>query len=318
MLKMVAVLLSFPLFAAISDNEVREKLGGEGLVGRIHGADLDRKVFVLTVRDANDFFNYRLFSLVFAPSEGNAAELKRHDQVRVFGRLMSNPSGQGHILVRRFELMASSPVANDYQHRTEIPGELREKTRIEAQVHAVDREKGILVIDYGDAVIPVYVPVSGQATLANLYRNDVITFSYRVREHPSRPLHLELDGNIRVIDAMVSHHKQQVTYEGHLALFPASPQIKFNVFALACHDCAGQRFYTLVNFRDPEEFARLREFLQSVWDRDLTYTAGRNKLVNTGIKLRVTGTVNVVSKSQANPQIMVQSIRDIEVLSQPE
>ena len=90
-------------------------------------------------------------------------------------------------------------------------------------------------------------------------------------------------------------------------LFPASPQVKFNVFALHQKDQDGvSKEYTLVNFEDEKVFEAIRNKLQSLWDSSPDAVINsRNKLLNTKIRIRATGTFNVVDPGQANPQIML-------------
>lgn len=306
-----------PLSAVHDDKTVRERLRGEGLVGHIHGAFPDRKLFVLTVRDEQDFSNFRFFTLIFTDASA-AGNLKRHDRVQVFGTLLKNPSEQRHILVHRFNLLEPAVHAYNYEHYTQLPGDLPPTGQLQVVVHAVSTEKGVLVVDYGDAIVPVFIADidATAAMLEKLHRGDIIMLPYKLRSHPNRPPHMELDGEIEIIDALADRNGMQVTWEGYLVMFPDRTQIKFNVFTLAHDDGYGvERFYTITNFRDPGAFDRIMQLLQNEWDRQVQYILpARNKLINKRIRLRVTGKVSVNRKNQVNPMLIVEARDDIEVL----
>jgi hypothetical protein len=58
----------------------------------------------------------------------------------------------------------------------------------------------------------------------------------------------------------------------------------------------------------------MREKLQKVWDKyPGEYTNGRNKFVSKRLRVRVTGTFNQVSTSQANPQILINSPDNVQI-----
>ena len=314
---LLAGLPSF-LYAAHDDATVQEKLGGEGLVGHMHGSFPDRKLFVLTVRDEQDFSNFRFFTLVFTDYSA-APNLKRHDKVKVFGTLMPNPSEQRHILVHNITILEPERhTYNTYQHQTQLPGDLPYEGELQVTVHAVNTEKGVLVVDYGDAIVPVFITdvAAAEATLTTLHRGDIITLPYKLRRYPNRPPHVELNGNIEVLDALVDRHGLQVTWEGYLVMFPRSNQTKFNVFTLAHDDGYGvERLYTITNFLDPGAQARITKLLQDVWDKHTAHIqVSRNKLSNKHIRLRITGKISVIRQNQVNPMIIVMERDDIEVL----
>ena len=317
---LITMLIGLPvsLYALHDDATVREKLNGTGLVGHIHGSFPQRKLFVLTVRDEEDFSNFRFFTLIFTDASA-AANLKRHDQVKVFGTLLPNPSEQRHILVHKVTVIQAERHAyNDYQHKTQLPGYLPYEGELQVTVHAVSTEKGVLVVDYGDAIVPVFIPdvTAAEETLATLHRGDIITLPYKLRQHPNRPAHMELNGEIEVLDALVDRHGLQVTWEGYLVMFPRSNQTEFNVFTLAHDDGYGvERLYTITNFLDPGAFARITKLLQDEWDKHAAHIQPlRNKLRNKHIRLRITGKISVIRQNQVNPMIIVEERDDIEVL----
>ena len=134
-------------------------------------------------------------------------------------------------------------------------------------------------------------------------------------------MHLRLDeasgqASVQVIESIRARHGKKVTVEGALILFPKSPEIIFNVFAVEDKPAdVLLRQFTLVNFEDPELFSRVRAKLQAARDRfPNDFTNGHNKLVSQKVRVRATGTFNLVDANQDNGQILLQSIEDLEVL----
>lgn len=301
------------------DVAVQKKLDSEGVVGHVHGTMIDEGMVVFTVRDENDFSNFQIFTLIFPQVDDTVSSLKRHDKLRIFGMLLKNPSQQRHIMVSKFEVLQRSPIAYDYRHQTALPDDLVGKERIVALVHAIDGDKGILVIDYRDVIIPVFIANidTMPETYNNLHRNDIIELPFVIRKHPRRPPHLELNGELKVLDAIVDRHGQTVTYEGYLTMFPDHTQTKLNVFSLARDEGIEgiERLYTVTNFRDPGKFFRITNLLQKVWDEGIaTVSIARNRYSNRSIRLRITGKIAVARKNQVNPMLLVNSRQEIEIL----
>src|SRR5438445_610982 len=69
-----------------------------------------------------------------------------------------------------------------------IPDDLLAATELIGKVHAVNDDGRIFVIEYKDAVIPVFVPVANLT--AGLYRNDKIHLVFQFAMNPPRPTHL--------------------------------------------------------------------------------------------------------------------------------
>lgn len=301
------------------DVAVQQKLASEGLVGHIHGTMIDERMIVFTVRDEADFSNFQIFTLIFTQVDDRARQLKRHDKLRVFGVLLKNPSQQRHIMVSKFEVLQRSPIVYDYRHQTVLPEALVGKERIIALVHAIDSEKRILVIDYHDAIIPVFVADSTTLpeVFTKLHRNDIIEIPFVIRNHPRRPPHLELNGTLKVIDAIVDRHGKTVTYEGYLTMFPDNTQTQLNVFSLVRDEGIEgiERLYTMTNFRDPGKFFRITRLLQTLWDeRIASVSIARNRYNNRELRLRITGKIAVARKNQVNPMLILKSRQAIEVL----
>jgi hypothetical protein len=67
-----------------------------------------------------------------------------------------------------------------------------------------------------------------------------------------------------------------------------------------------ERTYTLVNFEDADAFQAIRDKLAAAWEqRAADAVDGRNKQLNPKVRLRASGTLNVLMPNQANPQILL-------------
>jgi hypothetical protein len=302
---------------------VGDQLASGGLEGWIHGAVAEQGLYVLTYRTPGKFFEYIQLSLV--PKDDAVAKqlagFKRHDKVRVEGSYMHNTSQQKHILVASVELVKvyENPYAvKPYEHQAKIPAELLEKSSETFLVHAISPEGQVLVVQYRDAVIPIFVH-DGSLT-KDLYRGDLVRLSFKIQRRPSEPVHLSLDETqpVEVLESIKELNGQRTTIEGVLVLFPKSPEILFNVFAVrqSLQGNGLDRQFTLVSFENEELFKKIREKLQAAWDEAGTaYVNGRNKLVSTKIRVRATGILNDIDPSQANPQILLESIDDLQILT---
>lgn len=187
-------------------------------------------------------------------------------------------------------------------------------------MHAVDAGGAILVVEYEDIVLPVFV--NRPELTKNLARNDVVRLAYEIRTLPDRPVHLQLkdvEQPIEVVDSIMALHGQPASVEGELVLFPKSPQVKFNVFAVL-QPLPGnlRRQFTLANFESDDAFKAIRDKLQAAWDSEPEGTAvsGRNKLISTKLRVRATGTFNEIDPGQANAQILLDGPDSVEILAQ--
>lgn len=303
--------------------KLSEELESTGLIGSIHGAYPSSRLFVVSVREPENFFSHREFSLVASDeiTLNVLSRIKRHDQVCIRGRFLPNPSEQKHILAESVTVLESWSHQDDfkpYQRKTFLPEELKNQTSFVGKVHAVAGEGQVLVIEYKDAVIPVFVE-SSQLT-KDLFRGDLIRMSYRLQNIPTQPTHLRVNLEqpkpIEVLDSMAALHEKDIVVKGKLVKFPQSPQIKFDVYAIAVETQAITRYFTLVNFQDTSEFQKIRDKLAQIWETHLsTATSGRNMLINQDVIIEVSGRVNVVSPEQANPQILLSGADDIKLLT---
>jgi len=303
-------------------------LASEGVVGWMHGAVAERGLFVFTLRHPQDFFIYDDFPVVPGSAEVGAvlAGLQRHDQVRVFGKLETR-GAQRHLFVERVELVkafAPSQTAPRYRHDATVPAALRERTELVGRVHAVDADGAVLVVELADLVVPIFVEAPElQAVTKDLWRNDKVKVRYSVAMHPGRPAHLRLDATrgpaVEVLNEIARGHGEAIELEGELTLFPKSPQLTFDIWALRIVD--GDRVeceYTLVNFEDMKVFEAIRAELAGAWAASPAAPVdARNKLVKPGLRVRAKGVLNVISPSQANPQILLGSIEAVEAFQAP-
>lgn len=300
--------------------DLSEKLATTGIDGWIHAAAEPFGEYVLTYRKPGDFFSHLEMAIIPASEDAKAqfAGLVRGDKVHVVGQLVNKISPLGHVLVSSLTMVKKyEPVTPHvpYQYSVDLAGikaELQKDTALYAVVHAQTATGGVLVLDYKDMVLPVYVPEKYREQAKALFRGDIVGIAYKIRETPHEPLHVEIDestdNSLIVYDHMVwCHDKKDQSLTGELVLFEKSPQITMNVWALRHTDANGmQRNWTLVNFEDQEQWLAMNDKLAAAWDANkATLARGRNQLLNPKLKITAHGTMNVVSQSQANPQLMV-------------
>ncbi len=298
-------------------------LEGEGLLGWMHGSVPEMGLFVFTYRHPDDFFRYADFPCIPATPEvaKDLAARSRHDKVRMFGKIeLKGP--QRHIVVQRVELSKAwepTVTAPPYEHDSTLPPQLLSGTTLVGRVHAMDANGRVLVVELGDLVVPILVDSPELAK--DLFRNYKIRLHYTVATSPNRPAHLRLDTShatpIEVIDRIVAGHGQPIELEGELVLFPKSPQLTLDIWALRIVDADRvEREYTLVNFEDAKEFEAIRAKLAQGWAAsNATPISVRNKLLKPGVRVHAKGILNVISPSQANPQILLDSANSVDVMT---
>jgi hypothetical protein len=319
----IAALVLLSACAGLPAQLERELGAGRAVEGEIHGAYPDLNLYVFTFRNPENFFEYVEVSLV-APTDALRAQLaglRRHDRVRIGGAIMDNRSQQTHIELASLEVIrkyAATPPIPPYEYDATVPDDLQGKSSELFLVHAVNAGGSVLVVEHEDVVLPVYV--TRPELTRGLARNDVVRLFYEIRTRPDRPVHLQLadvERPVEVIDSVTALHGKPAAIEGALVLFPQSPQVRFNVFAVL-QELPGntQRQYTLVNFDDPAVFETIRTKLQAAWDAGGvgSFVSGRNKLVSTKVRIRATGTFNQIDPNQANAQIVLDGPDAIEIL----
>jgi hypothetical protein len=325
LLPALVILMTASCAHAVDLKQIEHELNTTGAVGWVHGASPSQGLYVFTYRNPKDFFDFVEMSLVAPKTEilKQLEALGRHDQVRIKGTFMDNPSPQKHIEVTSVEMVKKfvSPYpVPAYEHEAKVPDELLDKTTARFLVHAVHSDGHILVVEYKDTVLPIWVR-NGDLT-KNLFRGDVVQLTFSIQANPNQPVHLKINeaapGAVQLVDSIKARNGKPVTVEGTLVFFPKSPEISFNVFAVLDQLPDGlTRQYTLVNFDSPDAFTAIRKKLQDAWDKyPGAYTNGRNKLVSTRIRVRATGIFNEVDPNQANAQILLKSADAIEVLEQ--
>ncbi len=296
------------------------------LPGWIHAAVHGRGLYVFTYRKPNDFFSFADFPLE-ATTDAVASRLlnlKRHDAVMLKGRFKVNAAPIHHIELEDFQLVTpyvADETAPPRMPEATIPDDLLGATELIGKVHAVNDDGRIFVIEYKDAVIPVFVPIANLT--GGLYRNDKIHLVFQFAMTPPRPTHLWLDTAaakpLEVMERLLDLHGKPFTAEGTLIRFPQSPQIITDVYALQVTDTDGvSREYTLLNDRDPTIFAKIHDKLAAAWKmRPAQVIDGRNKLSNPSIKVKAVGTFNLISPNQANAQILLDSADNVTVTMLP-
>ena len=292
-----------------------------GLEGEIHGAVPDAGLFILTYRDTPSSF----VELSLIPKDRTLLQemmaLHRHDRVRISGYFLNNPSPQKHVRITSMTVLkkfiSTYPVPQ-YSYGARVPSDLAGKSNAVFLVHAVREGGHILVVEYQDAIIPIFV--QNEKLTQHLYRNDMIRLKFQLQSLPRQPTHLKLDEGaaqaVVVLDSILSKHGQAITTEGKLVLFPKSPLLKFNIFAVLDPMAGGyQRQYPLICFDDPTVFAAVRAKLQAAWDKyPGAYMNGRGKLIHTRLRVHVSGIFNEVDPNQANAQILISSADAVEIL----
>lgn len=302
--------------------DIAQALKEQGLVGWVHGRSGEGGHLVFTVRSPDDFFRSVEMTLIGTdPASVLALESAgRHDQLCVTGQIAAFGGDQLHVLANAVVIKQPFDDGQDasglppYEHTSPPVSELPEAGEITARVHAVDPSR--LVVEWGDRIVPVVVNPADLP--GGLYRGDRVLLRYVRRDVPGRPPHLELDTRFaepcEVVDRVAERHGQGIELVGVLALFPKSPQITRNIFALQVEEQSFLTNYTLVNFDNPELFQAIQEALQNLWTAAPNgRQRGRNNYVNPTIRLRVRGTLHIPSPAQANPQVLIGTLTDIQV-----
>ncbi len=298
-------------------------LGGEGVLLEVHGIVPVSSMFVVTFRNPKNFFQSVHLSLLGADqaTRNMIRTLRRHDVVLVKGWINDEiPAPQRHLEANSIMLIERSPdstASQDYNYEA-LPDVVLNMTELTGKVHSVYAEGQVLVIEYKDMVIPVFVKEQWLEQTKSLFRGDIVAIKYVVQSGPRRPVHLNLDpkktDSFKVLRSVVTGHGSPVKLSGKLLMFPKSPMVKFPVFAIDVDMGNGVLLpHTVLSFTDPELFKAARELFQSAWDRNpSTVRNYRNKFVNDAISVTVSGTYNMIDPGQANPQIIIDSLSNIE------
>lgn len=320
-MRIISVLVFFVYVSVAGAQDVSADLRGSGLEVEVHGASVDSGHIVGGVAVYDSIVpQYDYYSLTTQDPEvaHQFKGLKRHDRLRVWGELdTENRSQQKHLIISRVVVETPSDIElPDFHRKADFPASFpTEDQSFKALVHAIYLEKQILVVEYKDMVLPVQVPPS--ITLPDLYKNDLVEIKAKIARHPENPKHLRLI-EISQKDALVDLHGQTFEKSGALVRFPKSPQVRFDVYAI--QDDLGDglsRQFTILNFENPELFHQIREKFESYWKAgdQSKIENGRNKMINRSLIVKAKGIANMVHRGQANPQIIVNDINDIEWVS---
>jgi hypothetical protein len=297
----------------------------QGVQVEVHGADHQNGMYAIAYRPKN-FFDYVIISLqadytnpTYPVVAAQLQTLRRHDFLRIKGDANGFvTSHQNHVMINELTILQKYTYPFDdgtsYNHSTDVAQLVEGKTSLIVKVHASLVDGKILMVESGDANIAV-VPLNSELT-KDLYRGDKIEIQFTVQEFPSSPVHLVLNadpGAVKMLDRIVDLHGQPQDRCGELVMFPQSPQVIFNVFALKSDISDGLfRTFTLINFNDPELFKSIREKIQSFWDaHTATMIRGRNYFINPHIQICAKGTGNMQVPTQANPQILLDRLEDV-------
>ncbi len=304
-------------------SKLSQELNNTGLIGRIHGSAGQSQMFVMSVREPNNFFSHREFSLI--PKDATTADTlsksNRHDLVCIRGEIIANPSPQKHIALNSVKIIQpwQQPEGFEpYKRQENLPQELEEQTSFVGKVHAIGEDGKVLVVEYRDGVMPVFVTETEYTQ--GLYRGDIVKLAYQIQYNPQRPVHLQLDTTVakplEVLDAIAAWNGQPQTLTGNLVKFPQSPQLKFDVYAMEVDTLGIKRYFTLINFEDTNEFEKIRLKLESIWNENAdTAISGRNMLINPAVTIEAQGIANIISTEQANPQILLDSAEGVRQLA---
>ena len=225
---------------AVDLTVVEKELTTTGVEGWIHGSVETQGIYVFTYRTPGNFFDYIEMSLISEDPKMMKllSTFDRHDKVRVKGSFVAkirvlrstsssaqsslSPSISSHIRLTLISMKAK------------IPDDLVGKNSGTFLVHAIGGDGQILVVEYKDVILPIFVK-NGALTKA-LYRGDLVQLAFKIQNYPDEPVHLNIDETapqpVQVLESIKAKHGQQGTVEGALILFPKSPEIIFNVFAV--------------------------------------------------------------------------------------
>jgi hypothetical protein len=317
-----------PAEEGLSVTALDKQLRTSGLKGRMHGVDPKSGLYVFTYTDPQNFFNSIHFSVITRNKavQETLAGLKRHDAVTIKGRVKDLENPQPHIIAESIELRkkheSTEPVpAEKFEKTAKLPQDLQGKTEATFLVHAVVNDGQVLVLEYQDELVMMIVPDTQYSK--DLWRGDRVKARFHLNARPKGPTHLVLNTQpgenkkpLEVVDYVVKRgdpnaerHQRPIVQEGALVLFPKSPQINRDIWAIEEKGPDGSsRYFTLVNFEVEGEQAKIDHQLRKWWDSSpKTIADGRNKLINRGVTIRASGTLNVEMPNQANAQLFLKA-----------
>ena len=303
------------------ENYVEERLQDDGIVAYVHSAVPSQKLFVISVKnpDLKLMFDTLEFPISGFDQSlvGKVKNLKRHDKICLTGQLdRAHGKPIAHVFVTDFKVLTPSIVdASKYAYEEEVMEELKTKNEIIAKVHISLRNGEIFVVEYKDRIIPVLV--KNTSLTRDLYRGDKILLKYLIKTHPESPKHMVIDEKaqepLKVLASLKDQNGKIGELDGFLVLYPKNSQTNQNVYAVQIEDNDKIKFDYFLLSEDDAVFSEIKERASNIWKKnEERVIQGRNRLFLPSVKVRVKGTVQVISKKQGNPQINVKSSSDLE------
>jgi hypothetical protein len=321
-----------------SSEFISEKLQFDGLTGWIHGAAPRFGYYVFTYRsedesDPMSFFKAEEFSLITKdPTVRNSLlSLRRHDKIRIFGKIKKTRSPLRHLEIESVEVLEDYEKSSEYNHKASLDLKNGDTALLFGKIHTVIADGKALVFEYKDIILPVFLTPDQYGLTRNTFRNDKVLLSVKAVSFGNRPAHLYLNGvtdnPLKVVNRMQDCHGSSTKLTGLLTRFEKSPQINRNIYAIKIVDKNGvERNFTLfpnVDFNDPTTnpndrfrklFMEISSKVEKAWNSEIdSISPSRNHSFNAKITIRAKGIMNIVSKTQANPQIYISDADDIEV-----
>ena len=185
--------------AARSDDELEGILNGQQGV-RVHGAIPSGNIYVF----GEGGFYYSAYTRNPALAE-TFKTLKRNDGLTITANYTRTGSAQPHInvseLTRNFESDSTFKHQFDYSRFDGL-----ESVTLLGSVHAVAGDGEVLVFNYEDIVIPVFVDEALHEEVSALWKFDKVLLDLSIQRIPGRPLHFytrdDSDDAIRLVDAI--------------------------------------------------------------------------------------------------------------------
>ncbi|MBY0404930.1 MAG: hypothetical protein K2X66_13605 [Cyanobacteria bacterium] len=342
-----------------SENRLPENLlktfQTQGLKGRIHAAIPSQNLYLFSYRNPQNFFD-SIYCSVLAQSTGAKSvltTLHRNDGVILKGSQILFNNQQPHLLVESVEpydfyAPSSNPLIFP-QNATEKPIENPSlqnsisSSPIKPQpgyflVHAVLEDGHIVVLESNNREIQM-LPIKKRSPLLkytrSLWRGDEIFIpSYAPLSFPPHPTHLKITGSlkhpekaIQIIDRIQKKHHKKITVEGRLILFPKSPLINRDVWAIECFEPQPlktlsvvnttspqfpPRYFSLVNFETQGLQSKIDEKLKTIWQNDPSQVEDlRHKYGKQNLFIKVSGRFNIVDSNQANAQLVITDLNEM-------
>ena len=305
----------------VTDGYMNRQLKHQGLTGYIHAANTATKTVVLTVNEPGG--KSRNVALIAeTPALWNQLNtLQRYDLVRVKGERVYRLYPQAHVVINRLTVLkrwqpdvakglpalhADPNLANPFMALIDQP-------TLTGTIHAVAGQGHVLLLDYKGAVYPLVAPDNTQTQ--HLWRGDRVTLRLSMMVTPNSPLHLMLEpatpGDTKrpvdVLEAIKTLHNQPTEAKGYLVLYPKSPAMAKDSWALA-HTLpeGGVRYYLLESAWGKQGQMSLDRYLAHLWQSDPhAAEAGRQKWLKPQLLLQAKGLVWVEQPNQFQPRLRV-------------